>query len=275
MSEGFRADPAGRHALQAIVANRGSRIQRLFHIRLIHDIALSRRVAPHAREAIGLQLQADRQRIRLLGTSLLKPMHSWFDAKQFLNVVTQLMSDHVSLRELTRRAKTRTQLVEKGEIEIDLLVFRAIKRTNRILSYPASRRVGFAKQHQLGVAVGNMRLVRQDAAPVTLHIIENERNELHLGLFALIARVIGPGLDGRRARWAAQERKEIAMKQQAENTEQNKASAADVKTAKPEAPAATAVVPPVLDIAADAARSPFHAPSLPDNLAAQTGFVQI
>ena len=54
------------------------------------------------------------------------------------------------------------------------------------------------------------------------------------------------------------------MKQQAENAEKNQPAAADVKTAEAKSAATSTVITTILDIAANTARSPLHAPSLAD-----------
>ena len=54
VSEGFRAYPAPRHPLQAIIADSGCRIEPLRNVSLIDDLPLFGRVSPYAGEAIGL-----------------------------------------------------------------------------------------------------------------------------------------------------------------------------------------------------------------------------
>ncbi len=59
MSEGFGTDlPSGR-ALQTVVPNGRRGTQGAFDIARLKQIALLRRLGPHAGEAIGLQFQTD------------------------------------------------------------------------------------------------------------------------------------------------------------------------------------------------------------------------
>src|SRR5262249_7775142 len=66
------------------------------------------------------------------------------DAEQVLHVVTDLVRDHVGLRELTglaadvAAAKARRDLIEERGVEIDLLVRRTIERPHRALRHPAA-----------------------------------------------------------------------------------------------------------------------------------------
>src|SRR5256885_13116067 len=51
--------PSG-HPLQSIVADRRGSVETIIHFARIEQIALLRRVSPHARVAVGLQLEAHR-----------------------------------------------------------------------------------------------------------------------------------------------------------------------------------------------------------------------
>jgi len=66
MGEAIGCDMAGRHSLQAIVANRGGRPQPFFnvarfqlHLSIRRAAVLRRVVPPHAGEAIRLQLDTN------------------------------------------------------------------------------------------------------------------------------------------------------------------------------------------------------------------------
>ena len=80
-------------------------------------------VRPDAGEAVGLQLQPHRELVGLLLASRAAARRCTFsrDAEQVLHVVADLVRDHVRLREIARRAEAPLELVEEGQVEIDLL----------------------------------------------------------------------------------------------------------------------------------------------------------
>jgi hypothetical protein len=94
---------------------------------------LSARMTPDAGEAVGLQLLPHRQRIgcRRVAAALLRGAHLVRDAEQVLHVVTDFVRDHVSLGELARRVKTFPEVAVERQVDIDLLIRRAVKRPHR------------------------------------------------------------------------------------------------------------------------------------------------
>ena len=65
MGEGIRDDSALALALQAVVADGGGRVQRFLDVAGLDDVTLLGVIGPDAGEAIGLELDPDRQRIGL------------------------------------------------------------------------------------------------------------------------------------------------------------------------------------------------------------------
>src|SRR5947209_5770101 len=96
-------------------------------------------MAPDPGQAIGLQLQADGERVSLGRVAALQRADLLLDPQQFLHVVPNLVRDDVRLRELARRAELRAQLVEEAEVDIDLFVLRAVERSGGRLRGPATR----------------------------------------------------------------------------------------------------------------------------------------
>ena len=93
---------------------------------------LLRAVRPDAGEAVGLQLGADRQRIRLsLAELLLALMHVGEDAEHVLHMVADLVRQHIGLREIAGRAEARAKLVVEAEVDIEVPVGRAVERSGR------------------------------------------------------------------------------------------------------------------------------------------------
>ena len=78
-------------------------------------------------EAIRLEFQFHRKRIHFARIAFLLLANFGFDPSQLLNVMAQFVSDDVGLRKLARRAEAPVQLVEKAEVNVNLLVVRAIE----------------------------------------------------------------------------------------------------------------------------------------------------
>ena len=93
---------------------------------LFHPLGMMR---PDAREEIGLKLQADRQLVgpRLVGPAL-HGVDLVTDAQQVLDVMTDLVGDHVSLGEIARGPEFLLQLLKEAQVEVNLLIGRAVKR---------------------------------------------------------------------------------------------------------------------------------------------------
>src|SRR5207249_5458 len=67
-------------------------------------------------------------------------------AEQVLDVMAVFVGDHVSLRKLAWRTEALRQLVEEGEVEINMAVGSAVERTGRRLAFAATGRC-FAVVH--------------------------------------------------------------------------------------------------------------------------------
>ena len=102
-------------------------------------------VGPDASQAIGLQLDADLQIVGLgLIHGTLRLLRFWQHTQQVLYVVTNLVSNHVGLRELASLtadlASTQTpfEVLKEACVEVDLLVEWAIERSHRGLCKSAT-----------------------------------------------------------------------------------------------------------------------------------------
>src|SRR6185437_5828905 len=122
-----------------------------------------------------------------------------------------------------------------------------------------------AIEDHLRVVVLDIALLGQDAVPVLLHIVENERDKLHLASFFLVklgvARAVVRSYRSRSG--AAEDLEQVLVEYQTEHTENDGPSDTDMHTAeaasaKTEAASASAVIAPVFDIGTCSARSPFH-----------------
>src|SRR5689334_1027837 len=105
--------------------------------------------------------------------------------------MAELMRQHVCLRELAGRAEAAVQLVEKSQVDVHLLIFRAIERARCGLRPTATRLRVIAKQHQLGMVILTMGLFRQEVCPDLLSVVQSERDKLHEGSFECVALRVG------------------------------------------------------------------------------------
>src|SRR5215468_131628 len=151
MREGLGVDLASRLLLQPVVADRGRRGERLLDIAGLQQVLAPGVVAPHAGEAVGLQLGAHRDVVALpAAAELLRPL---LDAQQLLEVVADLVGEHIGLREVAGSAEPLPELAIERQVDVGVLVGRAVERADRARrsAAPGVDRAG--EQHQLGVAV--------------------------------------------------------------------------------------------------------------------------
>src|ERR1700722_18560230 len=140
-------------------------------------------------------------------------------------MVSQFMRQNISLSKFAGRAKAPPQLVEKREVDVNLLIFRTIKRARSGFRTAASRFSRIAEEHQLGVAIRPAGLLRQELRPGLLRVIQYEGNKLHQRFFRGIASRIRLA-DSRAGiqRSAAQQRKQVGPENETENQQNNSAA---------------------------------------------------
>jgi len=105
MRKGFRLYVSSSHLLNVVIADCRGRAQCGLHIARIDQAALLRGVCPHPSQAIGLQFQFDRKRVRQAGVLFLKAMNLALNTTQLLHVMPDFVCQHVCLREFTRSAE--------------------------------------------------------------------------------------------------------------------------------------------------------------------------
>ena len=88
----------------------------------LEQVALRvRRVRPDAGEAVGLQLEPHRELVRARpGPPAARRSTSSIDAEQVLDVVADLVRDHVGLREVAGRAEALCSSRHEREVDVDL-----------------------------------------------------------------------------------------------------------------------------------------------------------
>src|SRR5690348_16321154 len=93
--------------------------------------------------------------------------------------MSELVRQHICLREVARRAESRTQLIVESEVDVDLLIERAIEGSHCLTADAATGLRRIAEQHELGVMPGRSRLLRKELRPRCLRRVEHEGDELH------------------------------------------------------------------------------------------------
>src|SRR4051812_17174687 len=173
--ERLGVDLAAGLVLQAVVADRGRRGDRALDVTGLEQALPPGVVAPHAGEAVGLELGAHRDVVAAVATAeQLRPL---LDAQQLLQVVPHLVGEHVGLREVTRRAEPLLELAVERQVDVGVLVGRAVERADRARrsAAPGVDRAG--EQHQLGVAV-RLALGLEPGLEHVLDVLHRELDEL-------------------------------------------------------------------------------------------------
>jgi hypothetical protein len=167
-------------------------------------------------------------------------MYFSFNSDQLLDVMAEFMGEDVSLGEFSRSSESLLEFVKKCQIDVDLLVFRAIERPAGCLS-PATTRVdAIAEQRQLRVAIGDA-LLTQYLSPGLLRVVKDERDELHQRFFAFIeSRIRLAVLDGGSPSPEAGEREKVPMEDQTQYQKNKKSADTDVNSPEAKSPTASA-----------------------------------
>src|SRR5919202_4336207 len=127
--------------------------------------------------------------------------------------MTELVREHIGLREISRRAEAPLQLVEEAQIEIDLVIAGTVERPGRCLREAARRLNLIAEQRDDGTLVA----AAQRVLPGRLHVLGDGIDEVDELLFSGRRADAAGGADGlARCRTAAEQRKEIDAGENAE-----------------------------------------------------------
>ncbi len=169
-------------------------------------------------------------------------------------MMAKFMGKNISLRELAGRPESSLQLVKETEIDVHLLVGRAIEGARCRLGRATSGRSYVSKQNQLRVPVWNSTLLK-NSRPGLLRVVEYKRNKLHRWLLAGVTLAIGltECLPGSRP-LIAEQGEEISLEHEAKHEEDEESANPEVHTAD----TASAFVSAILNIVASSAWSPTH-----------------
>ena len=132
MGPGLGHRVALRLTLEAIITDGCGRPESLLDVAGLQELALLVGVVgPHAGEAVGLKLQAHGEAVcgglvdlTLLAGDLL------VDAEHGLNVVSDLMGEHIGLGEVARGPEAIGQLPVEAQVDVDLLVAGTVERAD-------------------------------------------------------------------------------------------------------------------------------------------------
>ena len=135
-------------------------------------------MGPDTGEKIGLQLQANRQVIRVgLARPFLFRVDSITDAQQFLHMMAHLVGDDVGLGKVARCAQPAFHRFVKTQVDVDPLIRRTVEGADCGALYAARRLDPVAEQHQLGFTVG-ATLLAEEFRPHLLGVRQHDGHEL-------------------------------------------------------------------------------------------------
>jgi len=241
---------AGGLSLNAVVSHRRRTVQPFLDVAGFQNLLLLRGVTPNARVAVGLQLESNGQCVGGVRIRFLCPPNLFVGSEQMLNMVSELVRDHVGLGEVAGRPEPTAQLVVEREVDVDLLVERTVEWSHRGLADAAAGLGRVAEKHELGVVPRRSHRRGQQLRPRYLRRVEHERDELYF------LRLFGSLLNGRSLarrllnRLVAAAGDEISAEHEAQDQQDHGAADADRH--------AKARSTTIFDVAAWAARAPSH-----------------
>ena len=122
MGEAVGVDLLARLALQAVVADGLGRGERLVEVARL-ELALGEHGRrPDARVAVGLKLEPDRELVGAVGIVALRLRDLVVGPLEVLDVVAELVGDHVRPGEVARRVELAAHVLVEAEVEIDARV---------------------------------------------------------------------------------------------------------------------------------------------------------
>ncbi len=128
MGERVRVDAAAGLLLEAVVADRLGGAEGLVEVARL-EVALGEDGrGPDARVAVGLELLADRELVGLAGVVAAEPVDLAARPGQVLDVVADLVGDHVGPGEVAGGAELALHVLVEAEVEVDALVGGAVER---------------------------------------------------------------------------------------------------------------------------------------------------
>jgi hypothetical protein len=185
MGEGIRHHFAAGLPLQGVVADGGGGVQGRFHVAVFNDVARAVGVVgPDAGEAVGLQLQPHRQGVALaFGSVALGVVHLVADAHQVLHVVADFVRHHIGLGEFAGGVEALLEQAEEVEVDVDVLVPRAVERSGGGTAGAAGGLDGAAEHLHLRHLVAGAVAAEQ----VRPHVFRVGQDDFHQLVFPVVA----------------------------------------------------------------------------------------
>ena len=137
--------------LQSIITNSGGGNQRFLEIAFFKYVELPMSmVCPYPGIAISLQLQPHLQLIFLCIPQhlLFRPLHLLEGTFQVLDVMADLVRQHIGLGEIARRTMLVLHILEEAKVDIDLLIFRAVERPHAGAGWPTATDGGASVEYK-------------------------------------------------------------------------------------------------------------------------------
>ena len=133
MGEGFRHHIALRLLLEVVVPDLRGAVQRILYVSFFQGLILLVIVhRPDSGVVVGLELKPDTDRVRL---GLADTVHFLVGlperAQKILDVMTDLMGDHVGVGQVAVRSDLPLHRGEEAEVDIDALVGGTVERPYR------------------------------------------------------------------------------------------------------------------------------------------------
>ena len=176
MSEALRAHCSTFHLLDVIVADSSSCPQARGDVFIVNKLSLLTSVRPYARETVGLQLEIDGESVLLPRILTGEVLHLLLDPENVLHMVAEFVRNDVGLCKLGVGAAKTPQFIPEAEVDVDLFVRRAVKRSGLRLRHSTGGTGVVIKKYQLRAPIVSVSLLGQESRPCSLHIVEDKRD---------------------------------------------------------------------------------------------------
>jgi hypothetical protein len=173
-----RLDAPAGHSLKSINPDRLCRIERRLEVTLIENPPrLISLVRPQTRITVRLQFHQDGHGIAIgLSETTLQTTHLALRAEQALDMMPNLVCDHVRKGEITIRTEA-PELLEKAEVQVHFVISRTVERTGGSRIHSACRFDGVRKEYKIGFSVA-AAILRENRGPRILRICKNDGYKL-------------------------------------------------------------------------------------------------
>ena len=176
MSEALRTHRSTFHLLYVIVADSSSCPQAGGDVCIVNKLALLTGVRPYARKAVRLQLEIDGEPVSLPRILTGEVLHLLLDPENVLHMVAEFVRNDVGLCKLGVAAAKTPQFIPEAEVDVDLFVRRAVKRSGLRLGHSTGGTGVVIKKHQLRAPIVSVSLLGQESRPCSLHVVQDKRD---------------------------------------------------------------------------------------------------